>query len=228
MTQFKDKAGKNQENVTTGLYIYPNLMAADILVHHADAVPVGEDQKQHVELARDIAKAFNSMYGVEFFPQPEPLILGPAARVMSLRDGTKKMSKSDASDMSRINLADSADAIANKIKRAKTDPHPLPETMAELETRPEADNLIGIYAGLAELEPKDALARFAGKQFSEFKGALAELAVSVLGPINAEMQRMKQDPGFVDRVLRDGAERASASAAPILKKAQDIVGFLRP
>src|SRR5438128_1676780 len=169
MTQFKDKAGKHQENATTGLYVYPNLMAADILVHHADAVPVGEDQKQHLELTRDIAKAFNSMYGVEFFPLPEPLIQGPGARIMSLRDGTKKMSKSDASDMSRINLTDDRDTIANKVKRAKTDPHPLPETFAELETRPEAANLIGIYAGLADIEAKDALARFAGKQFSEFK-----------------------------------------------------------
>jgi tryptophanyl-tRNA synthetase len=228
MTQFKDKAGKNQENATTGLYIYPNLMAADILVHHADAVPVGEDQKQHLELTRDIAKAFNSMYGVEFFPLPEPVIQGPGARIMSLRDGTKKMSKSDASDMSRINLTDDRDTIANKIRRAKTDPHPLPETMAELAKRPEAENLIGIYAGLADIEAKDALGRFAGKQFSEFKGELAELAVSVLGPINAEMQRMKADPGFVDSVLHRGAERASASAAPILKKTHEIVGLLRP
>ncbi|MBM3547064.1 MAG: tryptophan--tRNA ligase [Alphaproteobacteria bacterium] len=227
MTQFKDKAGKNRENALVGLYAYPVLMAADILLYHANGVPVGEDQKQHVELTRDIAQAFNSMFGVEHFPLPEPMILGEATRVMSLRDGTKKMSKSDASDYARINLTDDADTIALKIQKAKTDPHPLPDDVKGLEDRPEADNLLTIYAALADITTAEALGRFAGKTFSEFKKALVELAVSVLGPINAEMRRLKADPGHVDAVLRRGGERATEIAEPILKKTQDIVGFLK-
>ncbi len=227
MTQFKDKAGKNRDNALVGLYAYPVLMAADILVYHANGVPVGEDQKQHVELTRDIAQAFNSMFGVQFFPQPEPMILGEATRVMSLRDGTKKMSKSDASDYSRINLTDDADTIALKIQKAKTDPNPLPDDVKGLEGRPEADNLMTIYAALADKTTADVVPEFAGKSFSEFKKTLVELAVSVLGPINAEMRRLKADPGYVDSVLKDGGERASALADPILKQTYEIVGFLK-
>lgn len=227
MTQFKDKAGKNRENALVGLYAYPVLMAADILLYHANGVPVGEDQKQHVELTRDIAQAFNSMYGVEFFPLPEPMILGEATRVMSLRDGTKKMSKSDASDYSRINLTDDADTIALKIQKAKTDPHPLPEDEKGLEGRPEADNLLTIYAALSDGLKGDAVRQFAGQPFSHFKKELVDLAVSVLGPINAEMRRLMADPDHVDAVLRRGGERATEIAEPILKKTQEIVGFLK-
>jgi tryptophanyl-tRNA synthetase len=228
MTQFKDKAGKHKENASVGLFAYPNLMSADILVYKATHVPVGEDQKQHLELARDTAQKFNSDYGVEYFPLPEPLIFGAAARVMSLRDGTKKMSKSDESDYSRINMTDDADTIALKIRKARTDAEPLPDTMEALDARPEASNLIGIYAGLSDREKADVLAQYAGRQFSEFKQELTELAVSVLGPINAEMKRLMTDTGHIDSILRKGAERANAIAAPILDEVYDIVGFLRP
>ena len=228
MTQFKDKAGKNRDNAGLGLYAYPVLMAADILAYKATHVPVGEDQKQHLELARDIAGAFNSRYGVEFFPQPEPQIFGAATRVMSLRDGTKKMSKSEESDNSRINLTDTPDLIAQKIKRAKTDPLPLPATVEELATRPEADNLLGIYAALTDKSLEAVVSEFAGAQFSVFKGALSDVAVAVLSPITAEMNRMMADPASIDAVLRRGAERAGDMAATHLRQVYDIVGFLRP
>ena len=229
MTQFKEKAGKDRENASLGLYAYPALMAADILIYKATHVPVGEDQKQHLELTRDIAQKFNNDFNVpDFFPLTEPLIFGAATRVMSLRDGTKKMSKSDPSDYSRINLTDDADAIAQKIRRAKTDPHPMPANAEEAGTRPDADNLLGIYAALADREKEAAIAEFAGKQFSEFKTALTELAVAKLGPIGAEMQRLMKDPGHVDAVLRDGAQRARALAAPILDETYRAVGFLKP
>ncbi|MGH6984487.1 MAG: tryptophan--tRNA ligase [Stellaceae bacterium] len=228
MTQFKEKAGKHREEAGLGLYSYPVLMAADILLYKATHVPVGEDQKQHLELARDIAGAFNRRYGVEFFPLPEPQIFGAGTRVMSLRDGTKKMSKSDTSDYSRLNMTDTADAIALKIKKAKTDPQPLPATEKEAEVRPEADNLLGIYAALAGLDRPAAIARFAGKNFSAFKGELAGLAGDVLGKIGAEMKRLMADPGYIDGVLHRGAERANAIAAPILRDVFDIMGLLRP
>jgi tryptophanyl-tRNA synthetase len=227
MTQFKEKAGKDRENASAGLYVYPNLMAADILVYKATHVPVGEDQKQHLELARDIAQKFNHDYGVEFFPLIEPIIQGEATRVMSLRDGAKKMSKSDPSDYSRINLTDEADAIAQKIRKAKTDPNPLPDHVEGLEGRPEAENLVSIYAALSDSTSVAVLREHGGKAFSAFKEALTELAVAKLGPIGAEMQRMTRDPGYVDGVLREGAARASAIAEPILRETQDIVGFLR-
>ena len=228
MTQFKEKAPKSRDMAGLGLYAYPVLMAADILVYKATHVPVGEDQKQHLELARDIAGAFNRRYECDFFPLPEPQILGEATRVMSLRDGTKKMSKSDTSDYSRINMTDEADAIALKIRRAKTDPEPLPATIAALEHRPEADNLIAIYAALAGQSRETALAGFAGRNFSEFKEALSEVAVAVLGRIGGEMRRLAADPGHIDRVLRGGAERARAIAEPVLREAQRISGLLRP
>ncbi|CAA7615877.1 tryptophan--tRNA ligase [Magnetospirillum sp. SS-4] len=228
MTQFKDKAGKHKENASVGLFAYPNLMSADILAYRATHVPVGEDQKQHLELARDTAQKFNNDFGVEFFPQPEPLIFGAAARIMSLRDGTKKMSKSDESDYSRINMTDDADTIALKIRKAKTDLEPLPATLDGLEGRPEASNLLGIYAALSDMEKADVAARFAGRQFSEFKKDLVDLAVSVLGPINAEMKRLMDDPAHIDSVLRSGAERADAIARPIIAEVYDIVGFLKP
>jgi tryptophanyl-tRNA synthetase len=236
MTQFKEKAGKDREKASAGLYVYPNLMAADILLYHATHVPVGDDQKQHLELARDIAQKFNSDfaaaiaregYPAGFFPLPEPLITGPATRVMSLRDGTRKMSKSDESDMTRINLTDDADTIAKKIKKAKTDPEPLPSEVKGLETRPEADNLVGIYAGLAETSREDVLREFGDASFSRFKDALAELAASRLTPIGDEMKRLMADPVEIDRILADGARRAHAIADPILAKTKDIVGFIR-
>ena len=236
MTQFKEKAGKDRENASVGLYAYPNLMAADILVYRATHVPVGADQKQHLELSRDIAQKFNNDfaksiqahgYGDAFFPQPEPLIQGPATRVMSLRDGSKKMSKSDASDQSRINLTDDADAIAHKIRRAKTDPEALPSDEKGLEPRPEADNLVGIYAALAETSKADVLREFGGAQFSTFKAALVDLAVTRLGPINAEMKRLVADPVYIDSVLADGAGRAQVIAAETMKAVKDIVGFVR-
>jgi tryptophanyl-tRNA synthetase len=236
MTQFKEKAGKDRENASAGLYVYPNLMAADILLYHATHVPVGEDQKQHLELARDIAQKFNSDlaktiarqgYPNGFFPLPEPLITGPATRVMNLRDGTKKMSKSDESDMTRINLTDDADAIAKKIRKAKTDPEPLPSDVKGLESRPEADNLVGIYAGLADTSKEHVLREFGGSPFSKFKGALAELATSKLTPIGDEMRRLVADPVEIDRILADGARRAHDIADPILAKTKDIVGFIR-
>jgi tryptophanyl-tRNA synthetase len=231
MTQFKDKAGKDRENVSVGLYAYPNLMAADILAYKATHVPVGEDQKQHVELARDIAQKFNHDFGKEVFPMVEPLILGEAARVMSLRDGTKKMSKSDPSDQSRLNLTDPPDAIALKFRRAKTDPQPVPDGSSALGTRterPEAFNLLEIYAALAETSVGEAQAEFGGKPFSAFKEALTEVAVAKLGPIATEMNRLKADPGYVDGVLRDGIARARSISDPIMREVHDVVGLLRP
>jgi tryptophanyl-tRNA synthetase len=236
MTQFKEKAGKDRENASVGLYAYPTLMAADILVYRATHVPVGEDQKQHLELSRDIAQKFNNDFaasidtlglGPAFFPLPEPLIQGPATRVMSLRDGAKKMSKSDASDYSRINLTDDADTIAQKIRKAKTDPDPLPHEAKGLENRPEADNLVGIFAALANRTHAEVLQEFGGAQFSSFKAALVDLAVAQLGPIGADMKRLVQDPAHIDAVLADGAERARAIAAETMNAVKDIVGFVR-
>ena len=226
MTQFKEKAGKNRENASVGLYAYPNLMAADILAYKATHVPVGEDQKQHLELCRDIAQAFNSQYGVDFFPLTEPLILGEATRVMSLRDGTAKMSKSDVSDNTRINLTDPPDLIVKKIRRAKTDPEPLPGAPEELEARPEAANLVGIFAALCNSSVADVCRRFDGAQFSTFKEELAELAIAELAPITTEMQRLMDDPAYVESVLRDGAQRARELAGPVMREVQKIVGFL--
>ncbi len=228
MTQFKEKAGKDRENVSLGLFAYPALMAADILAYKATHVPVGEDQKQHLELARDIAQKFNHDYGREVFPLTEPQIFGTATRVMSLRDGQKKMSKSDPSDQSRINLTDTADAIADKIKRAKTDPLSLPETVEELAGRPEADNLMGIYAALKGVALDAAVAEFAGKGFADFKRGLTEVAVAHLAPITQEMRRLMDDPAYVDGVLRRGGERARELSAPVLREVYDVVGFLRP
>ena len=227
MTQWKDKAGKDAEKASLGLFAYPSLMAADILLYHATMVPVGEDQKQHVELTRDIAAKFNHDFKVEFFPLPEPVIEGAATRVMSLRDGTRKMSKSDPSDASRINLTDDADTIAQKIRKARTDAEPLPETLAELKDRPEAKNLLNIYAALAGEAPETVLERFAGHGFGAFKPALAELAVATLAPITTEMKRLMADPAEIDRILGDGAERADALARPILARTHDIVGMIR-
>jgi len=236
MTQFKEKAGKDRENASVGLYAYPNLMAADILVYRGTHVPVGEDQKQHLELSRDIAQKFNNDYRdsilmkgygeAGFFPQPEPIILGPGTRVMSLRDGTKKMSKSDASDLSRINLTDDAGAISRKIQRAKTDPDALPSETKGLEGRPEADNLTGIYAALAGTTQAETLRQFGGGQFSTFKKALADVAVAKLEPITNEMRRLLADPAEIDRILADGAARARIIAHPILNEVKDIVGFV--
>ncbi len=226
MTQFKDKAGKNAENMSSGLYVYPNLMAADILLYKATSVPVGDDQKQHLELANDIAQKFNHDYGVALFPRIEPFIGATAARVMSLRDGTKKMSKSDPSDQSRINLNDTPDEIANKIKRAKTDPEPLPETMAELEKRPEARNLVGILAAVTGREPAAVLAAHAGQGFGQFKPVLAEALVAHLTPIRTEMARLLEDTDALDTALRRGAERAEAIADATLREAKAAMGFL--
>ncbi len=227
MTQFKDKAGKDREAASVGLYAYPALMAADILLYHGTHVPVGEDQKQHVELTRDIAAKFNHDFGVDFFPLPEPVIEGAATRVMSLRDGTKKMSKSDPSDMSRINLTDSADTIAQKIRKARTDPDPLPETIEGLQGRPEATNLVNIYAALAGTTPEAVLAEFAGQPFSVFKPALADLAVAELSPITGRMAAYMTDPAEIDRVLGQGADRAAEIAEPILAQTYEIVGLCR-
>ncbi|MCY1126183.1 tryptophan--tRNA ligase [Frigidibacter sp. RF13] len=228
MTQWKDKtAGKNAEAESLGLFAYPSLMAADILLYHATHVPVGEDQKQHLELCRDIAAKFNHDYGVDFFPITEPVIEGAATRVMSLRDGTKKMSKSDPSDASRINLTDDADTIAQKLKKAKTDPEPLPETLEGLKDRPEARNLVNIYAALADKTPEAVVGEFAGKGFGAFKPALADLAVARLAPIATEMKRLMADPAEIDRILGDGAERADAIAQPILDRALEITGMIR-
>jgi len=227
MTQFKDKAGKNREKVSVGLFSYPTLMAADILLYHATHVPVGEDQKQHVELTRDIAAKFNHDYGVDFFPITEPVIEGAATRVMSLRDGSKKMSKSDPSDMSRINMTDDADTIAKKIRRAKTDPDGLPSEAEGLDGRPEAKNLVSIYAALSEKTVDQVLAEVGGKQFSEFKPMLSELAVEKLSPISAEMDRLMQAPDEIDAILRKGAAKARVIADPILQKTLEIVGMVR-
>jgi tryptophanyl-tRNA synthetase len=227
MTQFKDKAGANSENVSLGLYAYPALMAADILAYRATHVPVGEDQKQHIELTRDIAAKFNNDYGVNFFPLTEPVIEGAATRVMSLRDGTKKMSKSDPSDQSRINLTDDADTIAKKIRKAKTDPEPLPQTLDGLKTRPEARNLVNVYAALADMTPDQVMVEYAGAPFGTFKPALADLAVARLAPITSEMTRLMQDPGEIDRILGAGADRAEALARPVLDQVYDITGMIR-
>ena len=227
MTQFKDKAGKDQEGASAGLYVYPNLMAADILAYHATRVPVGDDQRQHLELANDIAQKFNHDYGIDFFPNIEPMIMGPAARVMSLRDGTKKMSKSDPSDQSRINLNDDPDAIALKIRRAKTDPEPLPSDASGLAGRPEARNLIGIHAALTDSTPDDVLRDHGGKGFGDYKKVLTELLVTHLTPIAAETKRLLADPATIDAVLRDGARRAAAVADPIVARTEEIVGFLK-
>ena len=236
MTQFKEKAGKDRENASVGLFAYPALMAADILVYRATHVPVGDDQKQHLELSRDIAQKFNQDFaasiaanghGESFFPLPEPLIQGPATRVMSLRDGAKKMSKSDPSDNSRINLADSADAIAQKVRKAKTDAEPLPSETEGLAKRPEADNLVGIYAALNDQTKADVLRELGGSNFSTFKSALVDLSVAKLGPIGAEMQRLQADHAYIDSVLADGASRARAIAAPVMDAVKDIVGFIR-
>jgi len=226
MTQFKDKAGKDREAASAGLYVYPNLMAADILGYHATKVPVGDDQKQHLELANDIAQKFNHDYGVVFFPTIEPLIQGVAARVMSLRDGTRKMSKSDPSDQSRINLTDDPDAIAQKIRRAKTDPEPLPREIEGIESRPEARNLVGILAAVTDCRPEDVLSEHGGKGFGAFKEVLSEALVAHLAPIQAELARLRADPGALDTALRLGAERAAAVADPIVADAERIVGFL--
>ena len=225
MTQFKEKAGKNRENATVGLYAYPTLMAADILAYKATHVPVGEDQKQHLELTRDIAVAFNSMFDADFFPQPEPQIQKTAARVMSLRDGSSKMSKSDISDATRINLTDSADEIAQKIKRAKTDPEPLPSEIKGLEGRPEATNLDGIFAGLSGRTAEDILSEFGGQGFGVFKPALADLCVSQIAPISKEMNKLLEQPEEIDRLLEKGAGRAQAIAAPILAEVKQLIGF---
>ncbi|WP_375174860.1 tryptophan--tRNA ligase [Pseudooceanicola sp.] len=227
MTQWKDKAGKNQQNASLGLLAYPSLMAADILIYHATHVPVGEDQKQHIELTRDIAIKFNNDFGVDFFPITEPVIEGAATRVMSLRDGSKKMSKSDPSDMARINMTDDADTIAQKIRKARTDPDALPSEVAGLEERPEARNLVNIYAALNDQTVEEVLADVGGKQFSEFKPMLSDLAVAKLSPISTEMARLMEAPEEIDAILRKGADRARAIAAPILQQTYDIVGMIR-
>jgi tryptophanyl-tRNA synthetase len=228
MTQFKDKAGRDREAASAGLYVYPNLMAADIHAYHATRVPVGDDQRQHLELANDIAEKFNHDYGVDFFPRIEPLILGPAARVMSLRDGTRKMSKSDPSDQSRINLNDDDDVIAAKIRRAKTDPEPLPSEPAGLDQRPEARNLVGIFAALTETDVPEVLRTFGGRGFGSFKEQLAAVLIEQIGPLRQETRRWLADPGALDAVLADGGRRAAAIADPIVAQAERIVGFVRP
>ena len=229
MTQFKDKAGKNREAASGGLYMYPALMAADILLYRGTHVPVGEDQKQHLELARDIATKFNLDYGREdFFPLPEPLIEGAATRIMSLRDGTRKMSKSDPSDMTRINLTDDADTIAGKIRKARTDPEPLPSEIAGLAERPEARNLVNIYAALADCTAEEVLARHGGQGFGAFKPALAEVAVEALAPITSEINRLMGDPAEIDSLLERGAERANAIAEPVLAETYEAIGFPPP
>ncbi len=226
MTQFKEKSGKHKERSSVGLYTYPVLQAADILLYKATEVPVGEDQKQHLELTRDIAQKFNNDFGTPgYFPLPEPLIQGPATRVMSLRDGAAKMSKSDPSDLSRINLTDDADAIANKVRKAKTDMEPLPETLEGLEGRPEAKNLVAIYAALADTTRDAVLAEFAGQGFGAFKPKLAELAVSSMANVTAEMRRLMNDPAEIDRALAAGAEKAREVAEPTIAEVKKIVGF---
>lgn len=237
MTQFKDKAGKNSENVSLGLFAYPSLMAADILLYKATHVPVGDDQKQHLELTRDIAAKFNNDYAqsilaqghadTDFFPITEPLIAGPATRIMSLRDGTKKMSKSDPSDQSRISLLDDADAISKKIRKATTDPEPLPETVEGLAGRAEADNLVGIYAALSDQTKAEVIAEFGGKGWGTFKPALADLAVAQLAPMADEMRRLIDDTATIDAILRDGAERARTIAEATMVDVRSIVGFIR-
>jgi tryptophanyl-tRNA synthetase len=227
MTQFKEKSGKHKERASVGLYTYPVLMAADILVYKATHVPVGEDQKQHLELARDIAQKFNNDFDApDFFPQPEPVILGPGTRVMSLRDGTKKMSKSDESDLSRINLTDDADTIAKKIRKATTDPNPLPDSKDVLAGRPEAENLLSIYAALSDRKVEEVITEFAGQQFSGFKNALADLTIAKIEPITAKMRALLADPAEIDRVLKDGSQKARAIAAPVMAEVKRKVGFI--
>lgn len=226
MTQFKDKVGKNREKASVGLYIYPNLMAADILLYKATHVPVGADQKQHLELTRDIAQKFNNDYGTDIFPLTEPVIQAEGARIMSLRDGSKKMSKSDPSEMTRINLNDDADTLANKIRKARTDAEPLPGKADELDKRPEAANLVGICAALMDVSRDAVCAEFEGKGFGDFKKALTEVVVAKLSPITEEMARLQNDPAYIDRVLKDGAERASALAEPVLAEVKRAVGYL--
>ena len=236
MTQFKEKAGKDRENASIGLYAYPTLMAADILVYRATHVPVGEDQKQHLELARDIAHKFNTDFGPRiaelgletgYFPQPEPLIAGPAPRVMSLRDGTKKMSKSDPSDYSRLNLTDDADTIATKIRKAKTDPEPLPSEGEGLKGRPEAENLVTIFSALSGRDQASILQEYGGGQFSTFKTALADLSVVSLAPIADEMRRYMDDPAMIDAVLADGSARARTIANGVMRDVREILGFIQ-
>jgi len=226
MTQFKDKAGKNSENVSVGLFSYPTLMAADILIYLATHVPVGDDQKQHLELTRDIAQKFNNDFKTDFFPIPEPLILGEATRVMSLRDGSKKMSKSDPSDYSRIMLTDTAENITQKIKKAKTDPEPLPQDKTGLEKRPEAENLISIFASLQDTSIENVIKDYAGKEFSTFKKDLADLSVSKLEPITSEMNKLMNDVSYIDSILKQGQDNAIAVAEPVLQKTKEIIGFL--
>ena len=227
MTQFKDKAGKNSENVSVGLFSYPTLMAADILIYLATHVPVGEDQKQHLELTRDIAQKFNSDFNTDIFPIPEPLILGAATRVMSLRDGLKKMSKSDPSDYSRIMLSDSEEEIQKKIRKAKTDPLPLPDNIEDAKKRPEAINLLTIYAALNDLEVEKVIADYAGKEFSRFKKDLGELASAKLSPISFEMNKLMQDEKFLDSIISNGKDRAIKVAEPVLSKIYEIIGFFK-
>ena len=226
MTQFKDKAGKNSENVSVGLFSYPTLMAADILIYLATHVPVGDDQIQHLELTRDIAQKFNNDFKTDFFPIPEPLILGEATRVMSLRDGSKKMSKSDPSDYSRIMLTDTAENITQKIKKAKTDPEPLPQDKTGLEKRPEAENLISIFASLQDTSIESVIKHYAGKEFSTFKKDLADLSVSKLEPITSEMNKLMNDVSYIDSILKQGQDNAIAVAEPVLQKTKEIIGFL--
>jgi tryptophanyl-tRNA synthetase len=227
MTQFKDKAGKNSENVSVGLFSYPTLMAADILIYLATHVPVGDDQKQHLELTRDIAQKFNNDFKTDFFPIPEPLILGEATRVMSLRDGSKKMSKSDPSDYSRIMLTDTAENIVQKIRKAKTDPEPLPENKTDLEKRPEAENLISIFASLKDTSVETVIDEYSGKEFSIFKRDLADLSVSKLEPITSEMNKLMNDISYIDSVLNTGKDNAISVAEPVLQKTKEIIGFLK-
>ena len=228
MTQFKEKAGKNRENASLGLYCYPTLMAADILAYHATHVPVGEDQKQHLELTRDIATKFNNDFNTpDFFPIPEPIIEGTATRIMSLRDGTKKMSKSEASDMSRINLTDDSDSIRKKIQKAKTDPFELPSAKEELVNRPEAENLLGIYATLANQSIEKTLEQFSGSDFKKLKDALSDILISELEPINKEIKKLLDEEAYIIQILRKGSERADNISRPILEKTRDVVGFLK-
>ena len=227
MTQFKEKAGKNRENASVGLYVYPTLMAADILAYKATHVPVGQDQKQHLELTRDIASAFNSSYVEEFFPLPEPQIFDTASRVMSLRDGLSKMSKSDASDYSRINLRDSIDEISLKFKKAKSDPNPLPYSVKELEDRHEAKNLVGIYSALSKKTETEVLNEFGGKGFGAFKPALADLAVSVLEPINHDLNKLLEDKGYLIDILNKGSQKAAKVSGAVLSEVRNLVGFVR-
>ena len=226
MTQFKEKAGKNKDNATVGLYVYPTLMAADILLYKATHVPVGDDQKQHLELTRDIAMSFNSTFNVDFFPLPKPQIFGAATRVMSLRDGSKKMSKSETSEFSRITLKDNADVISQKIKKAKTDILPIPEQLKDLENRPEAKNLIGIFAALSNKTAEEVLDEFSGKGFSEFKPQLSDLAISILEPINTEMKKLSKNVDYIDKLLKNGSEKASLIANKVLLEVKKIVGFI--